>query len=191
MSEKLLVQKVRTNKGDIPIDYNCLENAPKFDADWKSAHGIADKDAVNNALATKAEKTDLDGLTGIQDTLKSIQDDLGRKAYSTEIDLHRVEVDNQFSTLQMVTLPKYVTQKSLEEAAYVTELQLDEYMDDNGYVTNSKLSSALKTAGYPTATSISTVGHTHTLDNLTDVIIMDSMPTTVENGKWYLVKVAE
>ena len=204
---ELYVTKVRTNDGDKQIDYNALANLPKFDGDWKTAHGVADV----NDLAKKASTTDLTKL-------------------ETSLLAKIVETDNALSMHSMVC----VTKKQLDEKGYLTESQLNEkgYVTDGtlvskGYLTETQLNSkgyvtesVLSSQGYVTATQLTSgenlvatdekpgvvkpgEGLTvidgtlhvdkHPLEDLSNIHVLAAAPDTssIINGHWYLVKVEE
>lgn len=80
------IKKIRTEKGDLQIDYESLANLPQFDADWKAANNLADATVVNNKIKGVEDKVNAanteinklsDGLDQLEATVGALGGDLG------------------------------------------------------------------------------------------------------------------
>lgn len=185
------VIKIRTNDGDKQIDYAALANLPKFDSTLTEAGSIADAKAVGDALAKKAPSSDVANVqarlvtmntqisgqgTRIGDIEKEIER-LINNAYMTEDDLNAkgyVTSDSVMNTLQ-----NYVDTESLEN--YVTKTSLD----NKGYITSVVWDDIGEKP------DLASASHVHGLDNLSNVVICESMPTQFTDNTWYLVRAEE
>jgi hypothetical protein len=81
MAEKLITA-IRTEEGDLKIDYQSLANKPQFDSNWKAANNLADATVVNNKIANAESKinkntTDISKLAGDLDQLEATVGALG------------------------------------------------------------------------------------------------------------------
>lgn len=195
---ELYVTTIRTDKGDLPIDYNALANLP-------------DLDTLQTEIDGKADSADLDA---IKITLDSFKKDLDLKADSHDVAYFQSEVNSELALLPF----QYVTQSSLESAGYVTETALAEQgyatetqLNEKGYVTET----ALSEKGYITQTQLTTnlvatddtpgvvkpgEGLTvidgtlhvdkHPLEDLSNIHVCDVAPNTSEiiDGHWYFIK---
>ena len=76
------IKKIRTEKGDLQIDYESLANLPQFDANWKAANNLADATVVNNKIKgvedkVNAANTEIDKLADDLDQLEATVGALG------------------------------------------------------------------------------------------------------------------
>lgn len=194
---ELYVTKVRTKDGDKKIDYNALANLPKFDEDWKIAHGIVDLSYVQEELDKKANSS-------------TVTAQLGQKANTTKLLEVQQEVEILSGKVTNLETTDYATQAELDsEHQYwvnyntVYENMLGGVLQDVTDLKNKTVSVATKdTAGIVKPgdgltvdtsgkLSIADGAHTHTVESLSNLEIRDSMPKDFTNGKWYLVKVEE
>lgn len=81
MAEKLITA-IRTEEGDLKIDYQSLANKPQFDSNWKAENNLADATVVNNKIASAESKinkntTDISKLAGDLDQLEATVGALG------------------------------------------------------------------------------------------------------------------
>jgi hypothetical protein len=192
---ELYVTKVRTKDGDKKIDYNALANLPKFDEDWKTAHGIVDLSYVQEELDKKANSS-------------TVTAQLGQKANTTKLLEVQQEVEILSGKVTNLETTDYATQAELDsEHQYwvnyntVYENMLGGVLQDVTDLKSKTVSVATTdTAGIVKPgdglTVIDGTLHVdkHPLEDLSNLhICQDGMPdlSTIINGHWYLVKVTE
>lgn len=128
------IKKIRTEAGDLQIDYEALANKPQFDADWKAANNLADATVVNNKIKgvedkVNAANTEIDQLAAAIEALGGDLGDIGSYGYITE-----TELNNKLN-------------------GYVTDAEL--YSNLNSYVTDAELDAKGYLTGLPVATTTS------------------------------------
>jgi hypothetical protein len=192
---ELYVTKVRTKDGDKKIDYTALANLPKFDEDWKTAHGIVDLSYVQEELDKKANSS-------------TVTAQLGQKANTTKLLEVQQEVEILSGKVTNLETTDYATQAELDsEHQYwvnyntVYENMLRGVLQDVTDLKSKTVSVATTdTAGIVKPgdglTVIDGTLHVdkHPLEDLSNLhICQDGMPdsSTIVDGHWYLVKVEE
>lgn len=188
------VTKIRTESGDKQIDYEALANLPQPDTTLTKSGEFADAKAVGDALKKKADET------SIPTKLSELENDPG---FLTEIPAEYVTEDE-------LTERGYLTETQLNEKGYVTETALAEqgYLKEVQAATTETIGGVKPGDGLVVADdgtlsldeitwedvinkpeTFTPAGHTHVLEDITNIIVCDTTPTEIVNGNWYLVKV--
>lgn len=105
MAEEKLITRIRTDEGDLRIDYEAIANHPQIDASLKTSGAVADAKAVGDKI-TNIEKT-IQGITssGSSSTIK-----INGKIYSLADDIQ----------LNETTLPTLAPKTHKHDASDVT-----------------------------------------------------------------------
>ena len=203
------IKKIRTENGDLQIDYEALANLPHADATLTKSGSFADAKETGSRISSL--RTELEaGMQYVNNTvttnLDKLQEDLAK--------LKDWVIGEEYVTETELAEKKYVTEDELNEnldeldaRGYVTETQLETKLNDlesRGYITESQLKeNLLATSDTPGVVkpgdgltvsddgTLSVDSHSHILEDLTNVHVVDAMPETVVNGQWYLIKVEE
>lgn len=196
------VKKIRTDKGDLQIDYNDLANLPDLGTfDTK----LTD---MQTKLNGKANTTDV---SNIQAELSALKTTVDGKAEATDLQAAKTEfladiteVEYSLGTIPLQYVKRAQWDKVVDEASDGTLTISADALP--GYVTEEQLTTNLiatettpgvvkpgKGLSVSANGTLSVDSHKHYLDNLIDVKVCDQMPDTSEilDGYWYLVKAEE
>lgn len=197
------VKKIRTEKGDLQIDYEALGNLPKSDATLTKSGSFADAKAVGDKITqlnNESLKTTLE-LTEMQTNIGVIELNVSRVRTSVT-DLETKVSEAGYVTETQLTEKGYVTETQLGEKGYVTgsDLLQQEYVTKTDLTENLVASDTTPGVIKPgDGLSVSSDGtlsvdpHEHFFEELSNVYVVDAAPdtSTLVDGDWYLVKVEE
>lgn len=210
------IKRIRTEKGDLQIDYESLANLPTFDANWKTANNLADATVVNNKIANAESKitkntNDISKLSGDLDQLEATVGalggdlgDLGNQGFITGSAVDS-KLSNYVKKTDQASKSSYGVVKvgnGLNVSNGVISVSVDSSGED--YVTETELAAKGYLTTLPVATASSAgivkpasyyfsitadgmLSSSITLDKLTDVDIDETGTNTHYNGYWYLI----
>lgn len=185
------IKKIRTESGDLQIDYTSLANLPTPDSTLAKSGYFADAKAVgdkittvNNAINTlsssKADKTSVPTKVSqlVDDIGVVTETELSEKNYAT------IEYVNSSGTATTIKIGTVTTGSAGSSAsASITG-------SNGNYTLNLTIPRGDTGATGATGPKgdTGTVG-THTLDSHSNIHVCSTTPTSLTNGDWYFVKV--
>lgn len=190
-------KKIRTEIGDLQIDYNALANLPQSDITLTKSGEFADAKVVGDILKQKADKN------SIPTKLSELENDQG---FLTEIPAEYITEDELaeqgYLTESQLNEKGYVTETALAEQGYLKEIPVSTVETIGGVkpgdglvVANDGTLSLSDDAGIMwdnvsnKPSTFPPAEHTHVLADIINVIVCDTTPTEIVDGNWYLVKV--
>lgn len=199
------IKKIRTENGDLQIDYGALANLPQSDTTLTKSGSFADAKETGSRISS---------LTADMQTMNSIVAETFGQLQEALDELKDWVIGEEYITETELADKKYVTEDQLNEnldeldaRGYVTATQLETKLNDlesRGYVTETQLKEdLLATADAPgvvkpgeglTVFEDGTLHvDKHPLEDLSNIHVCDAMPDTSEiiDGQWYLIKVEE
>lgn len=189
------IKRIRTESGDLQIDYAALANLPQSDTTLTKSGSFADAKIVGNKI--KELNEDIQEMNaGVTETsskvdqlaeaLENFGADVEEQGYVTETQL----IEKGYVTETKLAEQGYVTGSELASLGYVTETELDEkgYLTEMPVATTSTYGAVKPSSnnfyfdenGYMRA-------HRDTLDGLGNVIVSSSAPSNPIEGFWYLI----
>lgn len=184
-------KKIRTDKGDLQIDYTALANLPKSDTELKEEGGFADAKVVGDKLLQLAQR-DLE-----QDT--RIVEINTRFAISNFVTAKQLE-NKGYITADYLNDNQYAKKSDISEQFNQCALKTDVTSLQNNYTALNGDVSALQAAveqkagrDYVVASigNLTTIIDELSLEDLVDVHVVNVAPSTLQEGHWYLIKAEE
>ena len=199
------IKKMRTENGDLQIDYEALANLPQSDTTLTKSGSFADAKETGSRISSLT--------ADIQTMNNSVTENIGQLQEALD-ELKDWVIGEEYVTETELSEKKYVTEtqletsfSELEKREYVTATQLEASLDEleeRGYVTETQLKENLvASADTPGVVkpgdgltvsddgTLSVDSHSHILEDLTNVHVVDAAPDAPEEGHWYLIKIEE